>query len=169
MTRRAIAPVPIDMAAGLTSPLASTITLKEAATPAALAAGQPATITLTATNESNRTATGVLIKDEPPSPLGYVPGSTTVEGRPLPDGEEQAPPLAAGGSIPTLAPRANSTVTCQARSPTQPPAPRARPTAPSQARSTPPVPATQALALHGTASSAKEPAPAAANAPRPLS
>src|SRR6202011_1035265 len=140
----------VALAAGLTSPLASTITLKEAATQSALAAGQPATITLTVTNAGNRPASGVVVKDEPPSPLGYVPGSTTVDGRPLPDGEEQGAPLAAGVPIPTLAPRASATVTYLARSAT-------------------PVPTTQALALPGTVSSTEEPAPSAANTPRPLS
>src|SRR5438132_7799708 len=94
MTQRAVARVPIDMAAGLTSPLASTITLKEALAPAALASGQTATFTLVATNNGSRAATGVVIRDEPPRPLAYVPGSTAMDGRPLPDPEDQAAPAA---------------------------------------------------------------------------
>lgn len=148
MTKRAIAPVPIDMTAALTSPLASTITLKETVAAAALAAGQTTTITLTATNTGKRPATGVVIKDEPPSPLAYVPSSTALDGRPLPDEEEQGR-LAAGVFIPTLAPTASATVTYVARATT-------------------PVPATQALALHGSVISREDPVPPAVNAPRPV-
>src|SRR5437016_13605977 len=65
MTKRAVARVPIDMAAGLASPLASTITLKEGLPPGAMAGGQAATVTLMATNNGNRPAPGVVINDEP--------------------------------------------------------------------------------------------------------
>jgi putative ABC transport system permease protein len=148
MTKRAIARVPIDMAAGLASPLAPTITLKEGLPPGAMAGGQAATVTLTATNNGNRPATGVVIKDEPPPPLVYVPGSTAIDGRPLPDPEEQAAPVA-GVAIANLPPKASVTVIYQARA-------------------SAPVPLTQALALHGTVASAEEPTPSAVNAPRPV-
>src|SRR5579872_2634535 len=55
MTQRAVAPVAIDMQAGVTSPLASPLALTEAVTgPASLAVGQTVTVTLTVTNTGNQ-------------------------------------------------------------------------------------------------------------------
>jgi putative ABC transport system permease protein len=148
MTSRAIAGLPVDMAAQLTSPLASTITLDEAITPSSLAAGQTATVTLTVTNRGKRAATGVVVKDEPPAPLVYVPGSTARDGKKVPDPEDQTSP-GAGVLVADLAPAASARVTYLAQAPG-------------------PVPLTQTLALHGTVASAEEPAPTAANAPPPV-
>src|ERR1700676_3853669 len=50
MTERAIAPVAIDMQAGLTSPLASSLAVAEAAGSASLAAGKTTAVTITVSN-----------------------------------------------------------------------------------------------------------------------
>jgi putative ABC transport system permease protein len=147
MTSRAIAPVPVDMGAALTSPLASTNTLKETVPAGALASGQTVTVTLMATNIGKRPATALVVKDEAPAPLAYVPGSTALEGRPVLDGEQS--PLADGVAIPTLAPGGSVTVTYLARA-------------------TAAVPVTQALAFHGTVVSREDPVPSEANAARPV-
>src|ERR1700736_5329415 len=83
MTERAIAPVAIDMQAGLTSPFASSLILAETIGGApSLAAGQVATITMVVTNTSDRPATGVVVQDVIPSQMAYQPGSTTLNGSP---------------------------------------------------------------------------------------
>jgi len=147
MTSRAIAPVPVDMGAALTTPLASTITLKETVPAVALASGQTATVTLMATNTGKRQATALVVKDEAPAPLAYVPGSTALDGRPIVDGEQS--PLADGVAIPTLTPGGSVTVTYLART-------------------TASVPVTQALAFRGTVVSREDPVPSEANAARPV-
>src|SRR5207302_4867266 len=89
MTSRAVATVPLDMQAMLNAPLAANLTLRESvAGPASLAAGQAATVTLTVTNQGGRDASGVVVKDEAPSSLTYVSGTTLFNGRPVPDDEE---------------------------------------------------------------------------------
>lgn len=150
MTRRAIAPVPIDMQAVLNAPLAAGITLEESVGgPPSLAAGATATVTLRVTNRTGLPATGVVVRDEVPVPLAYVPGSTALDGRPVPDDEEGRSPVPAGVPVGALAPRATATVTYAAR------AGRA-------------VPSVRALALRGAASSLEDPAPVDANAPAPV-
>src|ERR1700674_2451754 len=62
MTERAIAPVAIDMQAGLTSPLASSLALTESAGGTSLAAGQPTTMTIVVSNTPDRGATGRVVK-----------------------------------------------------------------------------------------------------------
>ncbi|HUY74787.1 MAG TPA: FtsX-like permease family protein [Candidatus Dormibacteraeota bacterium] len=154
MTQRAVAPVAIDMQAGVTSPLASPLALTEAVTgPASLAVGQTATVTLTLVNTGNQPATALLFKDAPPTPLTYMPGSTTLNGKPVSDVARVNPddgtvsvasPLIGGLKAGDLAPRGTSTVTYQARA--------------SAA-----VASLPALALQGSVSSREELAPVAAN------
>jgi putative ABC transport system permease protein len=158
MTQRAIAPVTIDMEAGVISPMASPLGLIEAVNVTSLTAGQTATLTLTVTNTGNRPFTSVHVKDELPIQLAYVAGSTTLNGRPVAD-VARAPaadgspaiesPLIGGLGAGDLAARSASTVTYKAQANVA-------------------VPAVQALALRGTVSSREEPAPAAANAPAAL-
>jgi hypothetical protein len=57
-----------------------------------------------------------VIKDEPPAPLVYVPGSTTRDGQPVPDPEDVTAP-GAGVPIASLAPKASAKVTYQVRAP----------------------------------------------------
>src|ERR1700682_1395833 len=93
MTERAIAPVAIDMQAGLTSPLASSLTLAEAMGGTSLAAGQPATVTIVVTTTADRPATAVVVQDAIPSQLTYQPGSTTLNGSPVAEVDGGAPLL----------------------------------------------------------------------------
>src|ERR1700694_5975164 len=95
MTERAIAPVGIDMQADLTSPLASALTLSEAAGGTSLAAGQTTTMTIQVSNTSDRGATNVVVKDIVPSQVSYVPSSTALNSSQIADikGEN---PLSAG-------------------------------------------------------------------------
>ena len=149
MTERAIAPVAIDMQAGLTSPLASPLGLKESLDVASsLAIGQPATITLVGLNSSNRPMTGVLVRDLPPPQLAYLAGSTTIDGKPVADVAGESP-LAAGLKLASLTAGGKVTVTYRAQAVTA-------------------VASTQALSLAGSIASSEEPAPSAANAPQSL-
>jgi putative ABC transport system permease protein len=158
MTQRAVAPVAIDMQAGVTSPMASPLALAEAVSGSALTAGQAAIVTLTVTNTAGRPFTSLLLKDELPTQLTYLAGSTTLNGKPLADVARTNPgdgsrliesPLIGGLQAGDLAPRASSTVTYKAQANVA-------------------VPAVQAMPLHGTASSREEPAPVVANGPAAL-
>jgi len=150
MSRRAIAPLPLDVQVMLSSPLASTLTLKETIEgPAALAAGQTGTITLTATNEGKGPANAVVIRDELPTPLTYMPGTTTLNGRRVPDDEERKSQVVTGLNVGTLAPKATATVTYVARAAS-------------------PIESVRALALHGTVTSHENPVPTNANSPRAI-
>lgn len=159
MTQRAVAPVSIDMQAGLASPLASPLALTETvAGPVSLSTGQTVTLTLTVTNTGNRPATALLVKDAPPAPLAYVPGTTTLNGKLVPDSRRVNPDggsvlvesaLAGGLNVGDLATSGSSTITYQARAMAA-------------------VPSVQALSLSGSVTSHEELAPVAANAAAPL-
>jgi putative ABC transport system permease protein len=158
MTQRAIAPVAIDMEAGVTSPLASPLALTEAVSATSLTAGQAVTVTLTVTNAGSRPFTALLVKDELPTQLAYVAGSTTLNERPVadvarvPTGDASPrvdSPLIGGLQAGDLAPRGTSMVSYKAQAGVA-------------------VPAVQALALRGTVSSREEAAPVAANVPAAL-
>jgi putative ABC transport system permease protein len=114
-----------------------------------LTAGQALTVTLTAVNNATRTMTGVVLRDEVPQQLAYLPGSLTVDGRGVPDVEGESP-LLAGLRTPDLAPGGKVVVSYRARAVAA-------------------VASTAALGLRGTISSKEEPAPAAANSQQSLS
>jgi putative ABC transport system permease protein len=150
MTARAIAPVTIDMQAGVNNPLASPLNLVETVSPSAAATGQVTTVTLTVTNHDSRTHTAVTIKETLPDQLHYVASTTTVRGTAIPDvaaGDSGAAvqPVVAGVAVGTLAPGSSAVVSYRA-------------TAVSD------IPAASALPLAATAQSAEEPAPVSANA-----
>ncbi len=86
MTKRALAPLAIDMQRVLTSPLGGGLELTERIAPAGrLVAGQTATVTLTVRNPGPVAASEVVVKDEPPAPLRYVRHTATLDGRRLAD------------------------------------------------------------------------------------
>jgi putative ABC transport system permease protein len=80
MTQRAIAPLPLDMQRVLSAPLGEEVRLTERVTPERLRPGDTARVELVLANTSPRPANEVVVRDEPPAPLTYVPGSTTVDG-----------------------------------------------------------------------------------------
>jgi putative ABC transport system permease protein len=96
MTQRAIAPLPLDMQRILTDPLGEEVRLTERITPAErLQPGDTARVELVLANDGAQPANEVVIRDEPPPPLTYVPGSTTVDGAPVAD-RAGGSPLAQG-------------------------------------------------------------------------
>src|SRR5919109_5696144 len=86
MTQRAIAPLALDMQRVLTSPLGGGLKLKERIDgPDTLRPGRTAKVILTVFNSGAEPAHEVVVHDEPPPSLGYLAGSATLDGRPLPD------------------------------------------------------------------------------------
>jgi putative ABC transport system permease protein len=152
MTERALAPLALDMQRVLGAPLGGGLRLRERvlAAPAALRAGQAATIALTLSNRASVPANEVVIDDEPPQPLTYVHGSTRLDGRPLRDRSGRSP-LAqglarTGMNVGTVGPGETVRVTYAAR------ATRA-------------VGAVGGLALRATVSTRENVVPTRANAP----
>jgi putative ABC transport system permease protein len=92
MTKRAIAPLALDMQRVLTSPLGGDLRFTERVSgPDALRPGQTAKITLSVTNGRADPANEVVVNDEPPPPLTYVRGTTTLNGKPLRDVGRRSP------------------------------------------------------------------------------
>jgi putative ABC transport system permease protein len=86
MTQRAIAPLPLDMQRVLTAPLGQDVRLTERVSPARrLQPGDTVRVELVLANDGRRPANEVVVRDEPPAPLAYVPGSTTVDRARVPD------------------------------------------------------------------------------------
>src|SRR4029453_15587699 len=54
-------------------------------TPSNLQTGQRGHVTLVLTNNSSHPANEVVIRDEPPPPLSYVPNTMTTDGSRMPD------------------------------------------------------------------------------------
>jgi putative ABC transport system permease protein len=114
MTQRAIAPLPLDMQRVLSAPLGEEIRLTERITPERLRPGDTARVELVLDNTSPRPANEVVVRDEPPAPLTYVPGSTTVDGARVADLGGDIP-LAQGAAklglnLGTVPPRTSVTV-----------------------------------------------------------
>src|SRR4051794_16213355 len=153
MTQRAIAPLALDMQRVLTSPLGGGLRLEERLNDRSLRADQRTRVTLSVTNTSAAPANEVVVKDEPPPPLGYMRGTTTLDGRPLRDKGKQSP-LAqglahTGYNVGTLAPGGTLEVSYLARAGGA-------------------VPSTSTLRLTGKVSSREEVVPVGANAPPPV-
>lgn len=93
MTRRALAPLALDMQRVLSAPLGGGLRFEQRLrrSPAELKAGATATIVLTVSNRGSVPANEVVVNDEPPSPLTYVHGSTRVNGRRVRDVGGQSP------------------------------------------------------------------------------
>lgn len=81
MTRRAVAPLTLDMQRVLTAPLGGGVTLGRDVGDSALDAGSTTLVTLTVTNQGLAPAHEVVVRDHPSAPLSYVSGSTTFDGK----------------------------------------------------------------------------------------
>ena len=153
MTARAIAPLPIDIQRVLADPLGHQVRLTEQFRPARLEAGGVAEVTLVLANRSSRPANEVVIRDQPPPPLTYVAGSTTIDGEAFPDPGGDSPfaqgEAELGLNLGTVPARTQVIVAYRVR-------------AGSAVASVP------ALGSGATFSSREVPAPAAANASEPL-
>ena len=120
MTRRALAPLSLDMQRVLSSSLGPRLTLREKADRAGrVGAGSTVGISITVRNEGTETANDVILGDDLPGPLTYVPGSTRLDGTLLGD-VAGASPLAqglsgAGLALGSLKPRQSTTLTYSAR------------------------------------------------------
>src|SRR4029077_18389504 len=91
MTSRAIEPVALDIQRIVTAE-PSDLTLTERITDTgAIAPGDEATVEITATNGGTAPSNEVVIHDEPPRPLRYVRGTTTLDGHTVPDIEGDSP------------------------------------------------------------------------------
>ena len=99
MTQRAVAPLTLDMQRVLSSSLVRGLSLSEhidAHGP--LTAAEEVLVTLTVSNGGGQPANEVVIKDKPPSPLEYVPGTTTQNGIIIADIDGRSP-LAQGKAL----------------------------------------------------------------------
>ena len=85
MTRRALAPLPLDIQRVLTAPLGGGVRLERKLADATVKAGGTTIVTLTVTNEGLTLAHEVVVRDRPGLPLVYVPGSTALDGKPVRD------------------------------------------------------------------------------------
>jgi putative ABC transport system permease protein len=124
MTKRALQPLALDMQRVIASPLGSGPSLEERlGGSSALRAGQTTTVTLTVRNAGAQPANDVVVNDEPPAPLTYVSGTTTLNGKPISDVGRRSPlaqGLAKTGlNIGRVPPRATErlTYTAKARRP----------------------------------------------------
>ena len=153
MTKRAIAPLTLDMQRVSTSPLGGDLRFSERIGARRLRGGQSTRITLVVTNDRAEPANEVVINGEPPAQLTYMRGTTTLNGRLLGDVEGRSPlaqGLARSGlNIGTV--RAGETV---------------RLTYAARARR--PVGSVRMLRLRGRISSREDVVPEPANAPAPL-
>jgi putative ABC transport system permease protein len=108
MTRRAVAPVTIDMQTVLTSPYGESLRLAERATAGSLQVGGRTRIILTVRNRGASAAHEVVVRDRLPRSLTYVPGSATQASTPIPDVGGQTPfaygPAKLGHDVGTIAP-----------------------------------------------------------------
>jgi len=92
MTSRALAPLALDQQRVLASPLGGRVGVREQLGAAGgLRTGAEAGVVLTVVNEGSAPANEVVVSDLPSLPLRYVPDSTHLDGRPLPDVQRQSP------------------------------------------------------------------------------
>ncbi len=156
LTRRAIAPLTLDMQRVLTSPLGRAMVLTERLIlPASgpIVAGTDVPVTLVVENRGTTPANEVVINDEPPPPLSYVQATTAVDGVGVPDVVGRSPlaqGLARTGlNIGTVAPGQRVVITYTARA----------------GRT---IDDGDVLEPRGTISTREDVRPLAANAPEPL-
>jgi putative ABC transport system permease protein len=111
MTKRAIAPLALDMQRVLTSPVGEGLRLDQRlATTGVLRAGERTRMLLTVRNLGAAPANEVVVNDRLTGTLQYVPGTATRGGKPIPDVAGQTPfahgPARIGQNIGTVQPGA---------------------------------------------------------------
>src|SRR3981081_1543149 len=93
MTKRALAPLAIDLQSVVGGSTSHGLELSERVTPAGrVAVGQQVTVILTVRNRGRVPANEVVVNDVPPPSLSYVPASTEANGRRLVRPEGGRPP-----------------------------------------------------------------------------
>ncbi len=124
MTKRALAPLTLDMQRVLTSPLGRGLKLEErVSATGALRAGEQTRVTLTVLNEGVAPANEVVVRDRLARELKYVRGTATRGKAPIPDVSGRSPfaygPAEIGHNIGTIAPgeRVELSFLARARSP----------------------------------------------------
>lgn len=96
MTQRAVAPLPIDMQRVLTAPLGDGLRLTETVhTSGPVPSGQSIVVQLGLSNSGAVPANEVVLRSGLPAGATYIPGSATLDGKPLADNGTDTP-LAAG-------------------------------------------------------------------------
>lgn len=155
LTRRAIAPLALDMQAVINRPLGRSLRFEERlVAPTSLQPGQEADVVLTVVNDAPVAANEVVVSGEPPPPLTYVAGTTRKEVtggglQEVADVRAQSPlaqGLARTGlNLGTLAPGVKVTLTYRARAAAE-------------------VPRLQELPLQGRVSSREDVVPVRSNA-----
>jgi putative ABC transport system permease protein len=92
LTRRAVAPLALDLQVLLDSPLGHGVRLDERVdAPDPVRPGDEVRFTLTVTNDADTPANDVVVDDEPAEPLRYAAGSLTQDGTAVPDVGGQIP------------------------------------------------------------------------------
>jgi uncharacterized repeat protein (TIGR01451 family) len=93
------------------------LTIAKSVDPTSAAPNAVVTYSITVRNRGNLDATNVIVRDPNPNPaaLGYVTGSTQVNGVAVPDAAGDASPLEAGLNVGTIASCTTTTVTFQRR------------------------------------------------------
>ncbi len=110
MTQRAVGPLALDMQRIVAARAASSVTLsQDVGGSQTLRAGERAWVDLTVRNGGNQNANEVTVRSVPETDLLFVPGSATLDGRPIPGFDDN--PLASGPgktglNLGTLAPGA---------------------------------------------------------------
>lgn len=164
MTRRAIAPLALDMQREVRASLGEPLRLQQRVAAEELPDGNGVLVSLTVTNTGDQPQHEVVVKHAPPPGFAYRANSTTRDGVALPD-RGGDPPLAHGPArlglnLGTLPPGASVTLSYRAR-----PAPAAG----SAGGSNAPVPVpVDGVPLDATVASRERPVPRAANQPEPL-
>lgn len=153
MTSRALAPLALDIERIVTASPEDMHLAERISGPATLQAGERASVELTVRNDGTSPANDVVVRDEPPPPLAYVPDSTTIDGAKEPDVEGDSPlshgVAGFGLDIGRLDPGVSITIGYTAEA-------------------TEPVPELASLPAQGTVSSREQPVPIEANAARVL-
>jgi len=121
MTKRALAPLALDLQAVIGNAPGRGLELSERVTPAGpVAAGQPVQITLTVANRGRVPANEVVVNDVAPASLTYVPGTTEANGHKLSDPPSGTPlsrdPAKIGLNLGTVVSGASVTLSYQTRS-----------------------------------------------------